>query len=104
MIGMLVIGFFVVLVVDVTSSLVGRVKFGETSMQDLWGKVVDRVLDRDVPRVQDAKPKNIERSAPPPRAPLPAARPEDDARHVERAPDPQVEDARQRLDDLLQRL
>jgi type IV secretory pathway VirB10-like protein len=111
----LVIGFFAVLVVDVGMSLVGKVRLGETTVTELWDKVVDRVLDRDVPKAPDppkAQPRPA-KPAPPPkpvtaeRAPLPAARPEDDARHVEERPaarDPEVEQARRRLDEILGRL
>jgi hypothetical protein len=111
-----VIGFFAVLVVDVTGSFVGRVHFGDTTFAALWEKVVDRVLDRDVPRLPDPpapKLKPLKPPAPKPRAfaggdegraPLPAARPDEDARHVAPRADVQVEHAQKRLDDLLQRL
>jgi hypothetical protein len=115
------IGFFAVLVIDVSASLVGKVSLGDTTMSGLWDKVVDRVLDRDVPRLPDAPRARSERpvvkrpaprvqapTAEPVRAPVPAAPlPEEDARHVQQsAPraDPQVEQARKRLDDLLKRL
>jgi hypothetical protein len=77
------------------------------------------VLDRDVPHPTEpapapARPHSAARApiaaAPPAaRAPVAAApRPEDDARHVDKTSehlaDPQVQQARQRLDDLLGRL
>lgn len=122
------IGFFAVLVIDVGISMVGQVRLGETTVVEVWQKVVDRFLDRDVPRTEPPKAPGKERrrvagastsssssssssgSAGAERAPLPAARPEDDARHVDGAPprsDPereQIEQARRRLDALLGRL
>lgn len=106
------VGFFVVLVIDVGARLVGKLHMGGSSIAELVDKVVDRVLDRDVPRVKEIEKPRAPAprrtiSAPavePARAPRPAARPEDDARHVEARPDPQVEQAKQRLDDLLRRL
>ena len=105
---MLCIGFFAVLVVDVSMTLVGKVKLGEVTVVQLWHKMTDRVLDRDVPRadppVARATPKPRAQPTPTTRAPLPAVRPEDDARHVVEPEDPQVQRAKQRLDDLLGRL
>lgn len=114
---MALIGFFAVLVVDVSASLVGRMSFGETTLAGLWEKVVDRVLDRDVPRLPEKRapappparraPAPVRPSSPEARAPVPVApHPEEDARHVEQRarPDPQVEQAQRRLDDLLKRL
>jgi hypothetical protein len=114
------IGFFGVLVIDVGASMIGKIRFGEVEMAALWEKVVDRFLDRDVPRAESpprtappaAPPRPTARPAPRPdataRAPLPAARPEDDARHAaerpERQRDREVEEARKRLDALLDRL
>lgn len=114
------IGFFAVLVLDVGSSLLGKVRLGETTVDEVWAKVVDRFLDNDVPRAPDAPPKATpSRRLPRPpssgprtitaeRAPIEAARPEADARHVTERPDrirdPEVEAARKRLDDLLGRL
>jgi hypothetical protein len=115
---MLLIGFFAVLVIDVGTSLLGHVRVGQVSIEQLWDKVVDRVLDRDVPRLppdKASRPRPTGRgnrvvsgdqAAPAgARAPLPAARPEEDARHT-RPPerDVQVEHAQKRLDDLLKRL
>ena len=114
---MVAIGFFAVMVFDVAAKLVGTVRLGETTVTDLWHKVVDRALDRDVPRGDVAKPASprvahaatptpIARPvrAEPARAPLPAARPEEDARHAGSGPDVQEQRARQHLDDLLHRL
>lgn len=125
------IGFFAVLVIDVGISMVSQVRLGETTVVEVWQKVVDRFLDRDVPRTEPPKASGKERrrvagastsssasssaSSPssgtgPQRAPLPATRPEDDARHVDGTPprsDPereQIEQARRRLDALLGRL
>lgn len=107
----LVVGFFVVLVVDVGASLAGRLDFGGSSVAELVGKVIDRVLDRDVPRAREperTRPAqqrgSVAASPRTPRAPEPAIRPEEDARHVEARPDPQVEHAKQRLDEILRRL
>ncbi len=110
---MVCIGFFAVLVVDVAASLVGNVKLGEVTVVDVWHKMVDRVLDRDVPRV-DPPSKPAARPAPPApkataRAPVEATAPEDDARHVVEprvagAADLQVQRAKERLDALLGRL
>lgn len=129
----LAIGFFGVLVIDVGASVVGQVRLGEVTVAGLWEKVKDRFLDNDVPRTPEP-PSAAQRSsaprrpraapdAPTPaspasearasggraseaRAPVPASRPEDDARHVDHGPrvDPQVERARRRLDALLERL
>jgi hypothetical protein len=106
------VGFFVVLVIDVGARLVGKLDLGGSSIAELVDKVVDRVLDRDVPRARELdKPRSStpRRSVAPAapstaRAPRPAVRPEEDARHVEARPDPQVEQAKQRLDELLRRL
>lgn len=106
------VGFFVVLVIDVGASLAARLNLGGSSVAELVDKVIDRVLDRDVPRAREADkpragPARAKASSSPPRtprAPEPAQRPEDDARHVEARPDPQVEQAKQRLDEILRRL
>ena len=104
------VGFFIVLVIDVGASLASRLSLGESSVAELVDKVIDRVLDRDVPRARaPEKPRpGATRGASPssrtPRAPEPALPPEDDARHVEARPDPQVEQAKQRLDEILRRL
>ena len=118
---MAVMGFALVLIADVGASLVGNVKFGDITFRDLVDKVSDRVLDRDVPEPKKkpapkvtpapttkkpssssttpSKPETPE----PPRAPLQAPSPEDYARHVEPRVDPEVEQARARLDALLNR-
>ena len=102
---MAVLGFAVVLVVDVGVTLVGSVRFGQTTFADLFDKVSDRVLDRDVPQARPAKkvtkPKTTTTTT---RAPLAAPPPEDYARHVGDAVDPEVQAAKQRLDQLLNRL
>ena len=108
---MAVLGFAVVLVVDVGASLLGSVRFGQVTFADLVAKLSDRVFDRDVPQPRPAK-KSVAKAAPTTtakpaasaaRAPMPAPRPEAYARHVE-AVDPEVQAARQRLDQLLNRL
>lgn len=112
-----VIGFFAVLVVDVSATLLGRVHVGPSTASAVWHKVVDRVLDRDVPRTQPSSSSSSSAptqrpsfgpahagAAPFERPPLPATRPEDDARHTGPRRDPQLERAKQRLDDLLGRL
>lgn len=106
---MLCIGFFAVLVIDVSMTFLGKMKLGEVTVVELWHKMTDRVLDRDVPRAEPPVVKTAPRPKPAPvtaRAPMPAVKPEEDARHVvERADvDPQVQRAKQRLDDLLGRL
>jgi hypothetical protein len=111
----LCIGFFVVLVVDVGASLVGSVKLGQdTTVAGLWEKVIARVLDEDVPRPPVEKPRPVAPAKPRvratapavDRAPVQAARPEDDAKHVDvdSRTDPEVERAKQRLDEILGRL
>jgi len=117
----LLIGFFVVLVVEGAASVISSVKIGGGStlgatVSELVDKITTRVLDRDVPRTADGEPAVRRPSTPPRRAarPEPATqrapveaspRPEDDARHVSAPPpDPQTERARERLDDLLRRL
>lgn len=111
----LCIGFFVVLVVDVGATLVGSVKLGQgTTVAALWDKVIARVLDEDVPRPPPPSPSRAASKPPRPRAtpaarenvaeraPVQAARPEDDARHVEPRRDPEVDRAKQRLNEILQ--
>ncbi len=110
----LCIGFFVVLVVDVGASLVGSVKLGQdTTIAALWEKVVARVLDEDVPRPPVERPRPTAPAAKPrarpavpvvERAPVEAARPEEDAQHVDTRTDPEVERAKKRLDEILRRL
>lgn len=109
----LCIGFFVVLVLDVGASLVGSVKLGQDiTVAALWEKVIARVLDEDVPRPPAEKPHAVPpakpraRAAAPiaDRAPVEAARPEEDAQHVDTRTDPEVERAKKRLDEILGRL
>lgn len=112
------IGFFVVLVIDVGAGIVGSMKLGDTTMSALWDKVVARVLDEDVPRVEPAASRAVAPPAPrarrdvqgrgheAERAPVQVASPEDDARHVETTTrsDPETERAKARLDEILKRL
>jgi hypothetical protein len=106
------IGFFAVLVIDVGAGLMGGLRLGDTTMAALVQKVVTRLLDEDVPRAQPTSPA---RSAARPkaeraprvveRAPIKVASPEGDARHVADArPDPEVERAKGRLNEILDRL
>ena len=102
------IGFFVVLVIDVGAGLIGSMKLGDTTISSVWDKVVARVLDDDVPRVEPSKARAV---APRPaprteaaRAPVKVASPEEDARHVDVRPDPEVARAKARLDEILGRL
>ncbi len=108
---MAVLGFAVVLVGDVGVSLLGNVRFGQVTFGDLFGKFSDRVLDRDLPQAKPLRPQPKTPTTTGPqeptttkraRAPLPAPRPEDYARHTADADDPQVQAARARLDQLLQ--
>jgi hypothetical protein len=112
---MAVLGFALVLVADVGLTLVGGMRFGQITFAQLFDKVQDRVLDRDVPK---PVPKAAPRKAAPPvtspatpsaaptteRAPEAAPRPDEYAKHLEQRPDPEVEAARDRLNDLLKRL
>jgi hypothetical protein len=113
---MAVLGFAIVLVADVGLTLVGGMRFGQITFAQLFDKVQDRVLDRDVPK---PVPKAAPRKAPAPvtspattpgatpateRAPEAAPRPDEYAKHLEQRPDPEVEAARDRLNDLLKRL
>jgi hypothetical protein len=112
---MAVLGFAVVLVVDVGVTLLGNVRFGQVTFADLFAKVSDRVFDRDVPQPRPVKAvktpaKTVAPTttttarSPAARAPAAAPRPEDYARHVEDRVDPEVAAARARLDQLLNRL
>ena len=107
------IGFFAVLVIDVGAGLIGSIKLGDTTLSMVWDKVVARVLDEDVPRAEaPARPRPPVRSASRPapleaaRAPVKVASPEKDARHVDTRPrpDPEIERAKARLDEILGRL
>ena len=125
-------GFVVVFALDTGAGAVGKVRFGDTTVASLVDKVVDRVLDRDVPRkdVDDERPKARAKPLPTPvakapvrdrqkdkekeerttaRAELPAPRPDDYAKRSKphdamASSDPQVERAKRRLDDLIDRL
>ncbi|MDP2342116.1 MAG: hypothetical protein Q8O67_14255 [Deltaproteobacteria bacterium] len=110
---MAVLGFAVVLVVDVGVTLIGNVRFGQATFSELFGKVADRVFDRDVPQPRPAKKipaktttTTTARAPVPPaaRAPVAAPRPEDYARHVQEPVEPEVQAAKARLDQLLNRL
>lgn len=113
---MAVVGFALVLVVDVGASIVGRARFGEITFADLFDKVSDRVLDRDVPEPKKKDPAKAAaqktttttkpEAAPPKTSSTPqkAPSPEDYAKHVEPQQDPEVEQAKQRLDALLKNL
>lgn len=109
------IGFFVVLVIDVGAGLIGSMKLGDTTISSVWDKVVARLLDDDVPRVEPSSSSTAKAAARAPRpapraeaarAPVTVASPEEDARHVDvRArPDPEVARAKARLDEILGRL
>lgn len=120
---MAAVGFALVLVVDVGASLAGRVPFfkdgrGDVTFADLFDKVSDRVFDRDVPEPKKTTPKTVktaptkttsstkpELKAPETtRAPEKAPSPEDYAKHTAPQKDPEVEQAKQRLDALLKNL
>ena len=110
---MATLGFVVVLVVDVSATVLGQVKLGEVTVTEVWAKVVDRVLDRDVPAAprpvarpsaRPVQPAPIAPASASSRAPLPAPRPDEYDKHVQPAADPDVEAARKRLDELLKRL
>lgn len=117
---MAVLGFALVLIADVGQNLVGGVRFGDITFKDLVDKVKDRVLDRDVPEPKKkaaakTTPKaerpraggrttpTTDTATPTQRAPLQAPSPDDYVRHVEPRVDPEVEQARARLDALLNR-
>lgn len=103
------LGFAAVLILDVGSTLIGGIRFGDITFADLFDKVSDRVFDRDVPepKRKTAKPPTPQKpKAPSPpresaRAPAPAPSPEAYADHVAPVRDPEVEQAKQRLNDLL---
>ena len=111
---MAVLGFSVVLVADVGLTVVGGMKFGQITFAQLVDKIEDRFFDRDVPlpkpradkKTAAAKPSSPAPSSSPAveRAPVEAPRPDEYARHLEPRPDPEVEAARDRLNDLLKKL
>jgi len=105
------LGFAVVLVGDVGLKVLGGMKFGQITFAELVDKVQDRVFDHDVPEAKKKPapaPKPVRprasspsSSEPAERAPLPAPRPEEYVKAIEARPDPEVEQARARLDQLL---
>lgn len=107
------LGFAVVLVADVGFKLVGGMKFGQITFAELIDKVQDRVFDHDVPEAKKkptpapkpTKPRSSPPSSAPSstadRAPLPAPRADEYVKAIEPRPDPEVEQARARLDQLL---
>jgi hypothetical protein len=108
---MAALGFAVVLVVDVSMKVLGGVKVGDLTFSQLVDKVQARVFDHDVPEpAKKAPPKAKAPATPrasstPPapvaRAPIAAPSPETWAKEAETRPDPEVEQARARLDQLL---
>jgi hypothetical protein len=112
---MAVLGFSVVLVADVGLTVVGGMKFGQITFAELVDKIENRFFDRDVPlpkpkadkKVVATKPSAAPSTPAAPaaeRAPVEAPRPDEYARHLEPRPDPEVEAARDRLNDLLKKL
>lgn len=110
---MAVLGFSVVLIADVGLTVVGGMKFGQITFAELFDKVENRFFDRDVPLPKPKTDKKLaakpSTSTPAPapvteRAPVEAPRPDEYARHLEPRPDPEVEAARDRLNDLLKKL
>ena len=113
------LGFGTVLILDVGLTLVGSLKLGNLTFNELGHKVADRVFDHDVPEVKKKTGASSARSKPQPqsraateaptatpaaRAPLPAPAPDDYAKEVALRPDPEVADAKARLNRLLQGL
>jgi hypothetical protein len=108
---MAVLGFSVVLVVDVGLTLVGGMRFGQITFAELFDKVGDRLFDRDLPapkpRATRKAPTTTPAPAPAPvadRAPATAPRPDEYGQRLQHRPDPEIEAARDRLDDLLRKL
>ena len=106
------LGFAVVLVADVSFKVLGGMKFGQITFAELVDKVQDRVFDHDVPEAKKKKtpapkparpqaPSAPSSSEPAERAPLPAPRPAEYVKAIEARPDPEVAQARARLDQLL---
>ncbi len=108
------LGFAVVLVADVGFKVLGGMKFGQITFAELVDKVQDRVFDHDVPEAKKKptpapKPTKPRPSSSSPttrveatdRAPLPAPRADEYVKAIETRPDPEVEQARARLDQLL---
>lgn len=120
---MAMLGFGVVLVVDVGLTMIGGVHLGSITFAELVEKVEARVFDRDLPEPNKKKPaaavtakQKAKRSpvstsssssspiAETERAELPAPAPNDYAKAVEPRTDVEVVEARARLDRLLKGL
>ncbi len=97
------LGFGTVLILDVGLTLVGSLKLGNLTFNELGHKVADRVFDHDVPEVKKKTGASSARSKPQPqsraateaptatpaaRAPLPAPAPDDYAKEVACVPTP----------------
>jgi hypothetical protein len=119
---MAALGFVVVLVLDLSMKVVGTMKFGQVTFAELLDKVESRVFDHDVPEPsKKATAKRVQpssaaspgsspsspsspSSASSPRAPIAAPAPDVWKRDAVTRPDPEVEQARARLDELLKRI
>jgi hypothetical protein len=123
---MAALGFVVVLVLDLSMKVVGTMKFGQVTFAELLDKVESRVFDHDVPEPsKKATAKRVQPSSAPssaaspgsspsmtsssssassPRAPIAAPAPDVWKRDAVTRPDPEVEQARARLDELLKRI
>lgn len=113
------LGFGAVLIADVGLTLLGGMKFGDITFAELVDKVQARVFDHDVPEARKKAPatgahkatkkprpssssssgSNV--AAPVVRAPMAAPSPDAYAKEAVARPDPEVEQARARLDQLL---
>lgn len=72
------LGFATVYIGDGLSKAFASGHFGEYTGAELWDKLKDRLLDRDVPRTGSERSKTPKpRTAPKPVAPAPAVEPED---------------------------
>jgi len=120
------LGFGIVLVVDVGLTMMGGIHLGSITFAELVDKVEARVFDRDVPEPVKKKPVSSAAKPKPRRAPvssssttapavaaelpeteraeLPAPTPNDYAKEVEPRQDVEVVEARARLDRLLKGL
>lgn len=116
---MAALGFVVVLVLDLSMKVIGSVKLGQVTFAELIDKVESRVFDHDVPEpAKKGTSKKTTATVPPPReqtppssassssprAPIAAPAPDVWKRDAVTKPDPEVEQARARLDELLKRL
>jgi hypothetical protein len=119
---MAALGFIVVLALDLSMKVVGSVKLGQVTFAELLDKVESRVFDHDVPepakrstakKASSAVPPRREETSPTaaspasssaPRAPIAAPAPDVWKRDAVTPPDPEVEQARARLNDLLKRI